>query len=244
MNYIVAWILSVKKFISKSVYIHLRRSNRPPLFWSISSAEYRDRRPQGGYSQYTWRGGGGPTELHITNPRKYRAWNLTPKKYLAWKFPTQKKYWFILSNKEKNRFEICQPKKIPGVFLDPKKYRESKCSTQKKIRRTPRHVNFEYPPWAAGSLPLPWNVLGSEAFRERHEVPRQIPWKKIPWQPLDDHGLEMLNITWRFGTIESDFRRSRRAQVNVYWLENQPFCREILRNSAFQRVQTFLIYSF
>lgn len=92
-------------------------------------------------------GGGGPTELHITNPRKYRAWNLTPKKIPGIKISyPNKKNWFILSNKEKNRFEICQPKKIPGVFLDPKKYRESKCSTQKKIRRTPRHVNFEYPP--------------------------------------------------------------------------------------------------
>ena len=189
-------------------------------------------------------GGGGPTELHITNPRKYRAWNLTPKKIPGIKISYPKKILIYSIKQRKKSLWNLSTQKIPGVFLDPKKYRESKCSTQKKIRRTPRHVNFEYPPWAAGSLPLPWNVLGSEAFRERHEVPRQIPWKKIPWQPLDDHGLEMLNITWRFGTIESDFRRSRRAQVNVYWLENQPFCREILRNSAFQRVQTFLIYSF
>ncbi len=45
----------------------------------------------GGYSKYTWRGRGGPTELHIANPKKNtQAWNYSPKKYLASKFPTQK----------------------------------------------------------------------------------------------------------------------------------------------------------
>ena len=88
--------------------------------------------PRGGTLSILDGGGGGPTELHITNPRKYRAWNLTPKKISGMKISYPKKI-LIYSIKQrkkslwnlstqKNTWRISRPKKIPRVqMFNPKK---------------------------------------------------------------------------------------------------------------------------
>lgn len=102
--------------------------------------------PRGGTLSILY-GGGGVRRSFILRTQENtepEIWHL--KKYLALKFPTQKKYWFILSNKEKNRFEICQPKKIPGVFLDPKKIPRVQMFNPKKNTSDPPSCKFRVPP--------------------------------------------------------------------------------------------------
>ena len=88
----------------------------------------------GGYLQNTWRGrgGGGPTELHIVNPKNYKSLKLY----------TQKNTWHQnILPKRNTRLstsiliysikQTLRPKKIPNRSPDPKKYRGCKFSTEK-----------------------------------------------------------------------------------------------------------------
>ena len=87
---------------------------------------------------------GGPTELHIANPKKYMSLKFyTPQKYLASKFSTPKNTRLSSSILIYSIKQTLRGKKIRGSTLDPKI--TEGVNFQPKYIRPPRHVYCKYP---------------------------------------------------------------------------------------------------